>query len=128
MTDLVGPGNAGELAAAAGRARAVAQPAPADMVKRTLEMYGAAIAVAPRESAPLDRARVRDALGYVPWTPPIVDPPLSKTGPGAAPAVAAGLGARIAQTALWLGQTRPGRLLARLAPARVRTALKGRLR
>jgi hypothetical protein len=98
------------------------------MAKRTLEIYDTVAAVAASTSAPLSRARVRDALGYVPWTPPVVGPPLSESEVETAPTAATGLAARIADTALWLGQTRPGRVLYRLAPARVRTALKGRLR
>ena len=73
-------------------------------------------AVAPSVSAPLDRARVRDALGYVPWTPPIVDPPLSMSGRRRGAGGATGFGARIAETALLARPTRPGRVLGRLAP------------
>jgi len=128
IADLVAPGNAGGLAVAAGCARAIPQTTPEAMAKRTLEIYGTVATVSAPMSAPLDRARVRDALGYVPWTPPVVGPPLSAAGVEAAPAAATSLAVRMVETALWLGQTRPGRVLSRLAPARVRTALKSRLR
>ena len=64
----------------------------------------------------------------------MVRPPLLASGiepagaSGIEAAPTASLAARIAETALWLGRTRPGRALSRLAPARVRTALKERLR
>jgi O-antigen biosynthesis protein len=77
-------------------------------------------------TAPFDRPRVRDALGYVPWTPP----PLEVAAAPAAsiPTVDSDPRGTVAQAALRLRQTLPGRVLYRLTPARVRRALKSCLR
>ena len=146
MAELVAPGNS-DGARRGGRARParLPQPTPADDGgAHARHLRHGCGSWRRRRSAPLDRARVRDALGYAPWTPPVIRPPLSASGvetagaSGVEPAgesaiepastAATSFATRLAETALWLGQTRPGRVLSRLAPARVRTALKARLR
>jgi len=71
-------------------------------------------------SAPLARARLRDALGYRPWTP-------SPGAPAMAQA-AVGNGNRIALAALRLRRSSAGPLLRAITPGFVREALKARLR
>jgi len=80
-----------------------------------------------RRAAPLRRfvnARVRDALGYTPWAPPTIAPPIAQ------PVAAAprGLLASIARAAVALRPTMLGRILFRLTPMVFVTALKARLR
>jgi glycosyltransferase involved in cell wall biosynthesis len=140
IAELVASANDAALAAASECARRVPQATLAAMVDRTLARYDAAmIAAAARSSAravaPLDRARVRDALGYLRWT--LCVPAIDIAAP--APAIAAGpaatgsdaapddFGARVASAALRWRHTLPGRVLYRLMPARLRDALKDRL-
>ncbi len=89
-------------------------------------------------AAPFDRARIRDAQGYVPWTAlaygldevpstPALKP-VPSPEPVAEPDPAFNRGGRIARTALRLRRTLPGRVLYRLTPERVRRALRSRLR
>jgi hypothetical protein len=140
IAELVAPTNDDALAAASVCARRVPQATLAAMADHTLARYDAAMVVAAAHPsacavAPLERARVRDALGYRRWTPWV--PANDAAAP--APAIAAGpapagpgiasddLGARVAHAALRWRHTLPGRLLYRLMPARLRDALKDRL-
>ncbi len=124
MLELIAPAHADELALAAGRGRAVRQVSPADMAAQTLRIYDAAAArTAVTSFAPLDAARVRGAAGHGAWAAPVVQPP-----PAPSEVAATGFRARIAATVRRLGATPPGRLLVRLTPVRVRSALKARLR
>jgi hypothetical protein len=69
IAELVAPANDDALAAAAARARTVLQPTVDAMAQRTLAQYDACVPVVP-DVAPFSAARVRDALGYVSWSPP----------------------------------------------------------
>jgi len=69
---------------------------------------------------PFNASRVRDALGYRPWTPPAQD------WMSAAPA--SGVGGRIAHAAVTIRHKLPGRILYRLAPASLVERLKQYLR
>jgi GT2 family glycosyltransferase len=117
------------------RARALEQPTPAAMAERTLRCYRVALAGAPAVTLPpLANARVRDALGYVPWRPPPVaapivqpDAPPAKTQAPVAPPPT-GIGVSIARAALRWRHTRVGRVLYRVTPAPILDALKERLR
>ena len=148
---LVAPENAAALAAAAERARRVPQATPTLMAEHTLALYRQTLAAAPVAasvvaSAPLAPARVRDALGYVPWTAP--PPPARRSAPApaaAAPAVItapsvlapppamidpvrpSGVVSAVAIVAMRLRPTLPGRILCRLTPVRILQALKARL-
>lgn len=113
---LVSPPAREALAAAARAARALPHATLAGMAEATFALYDGALArarAAPR-AKPLAPARLRHALRYVPWHPPAV---------AAAPARAAAPG-MLAQA----GGTAAARALARLLPARVRAALRARLR
>ena len=122
MMELLAPAHADALAEAAGCGRAITQVAPAEMAAQTLRIYDAAVAVAVTTAyAPLDTARVRVAAGD-----DALRPSVEQTPP---PVVAATpFRARIAATVQRLGASAPGRLLYRLTPARVRSAVKARLR
>ena len=90
------------------------------MTDSTFACYDAAVASAPPASLqPFSAARVRDALGYEPWTPPTVAPP--------APPPPRGFGARIAHAAVGIRHKLPGRVLYRLAPAALVERLKRHL-
>ena len=74
----------------------------------------------PLSLTPFSAARVRDALGYRPWTPPALEsPPLPQQVPG--------MGRRIAQAAAGMRHKLPGRVLYRLAPASLVERLKRHL-
>ncbi len=71
IAELVATGSGDALATAARRARAWLPPTVTDMAQRTLARYDASCAGATRGGgSPFSAARVRDALGYVPWSPP----------------------------------------------------------
>lgn len=133
---LLEPADAPALAAAAERARTARRPTLADMAQRTLALYEVAFpSVGACLDAPLAAARVRNALGYTPWTPPehAIDP-VPAAAPAAASAVAPdahpprnALAERVAGAALRLRRTLAGRALYRVTPAAVREALKRRL-
>ena len=74
---------------------------------------------------PLERARVRDALGYRPWTPPMTAPALTPAAPITEPQ---NLAARAAHAALAIRHTPLGRVLYRMTPRSVLEALKAQLR
>jgi hypothetical protein len=65
-------------------------------------------------------ARVRDALGYLAWTPPTIAPPAAAPAPR-------GFGGRIARAAVDIRHKLPGRVLYRLAPAALVERLKKHL-
>jgi hypothetical protein len=69
---------------------------------------------------PLDARRVRDALGYVPWHPPLP--------PATALAARRSLRARVARAAMRMRGTRAGERLYRYLSPRLIDALKSRLR
>jgi hypothetical protein len=146
IESLVAPENAGALAAAAASARDVPIPAVAAMTQQTLALYDGVEVTVPAVAV-LDPARVRDALGYVAWTPPfeatdahLQSSPVTTT-PAPSSVVAQATGspsapvagqptassALLARAALRLRRTLPGRVLAGLTPSRVRRVLKSRL-
>jgi glycosyltransferase involved in cell wall biosynthesis len=118
ILQIVAPDQAGALAGAARRARELALPTLATMAERTLGHYDAAPA-ARRDVGPFAKERVRDALGYVPWVPPVAG--------AAARAVPGGVATAAARMALRWRRTLPGRVLYALAPAGLVDALKARL-
>ncbi len=121
VLSLVAPGQAGALAEAARAAAAVPRITLASMAEATLGCHERARSGRIRAaSAPLARARLRDALGYRPWTP-------SPGAPAMAQA-AVGNGNRIALAALRLRRSSAGPLLRAITPGFVREALKARLR
>jgi hypothetical protein len=96
------------------------------MAERTLALYDASCnPERVRTATPFPAVRVRDALGYMPWSPP----PLAAASPVPIPEAArpAGLVARLAGAALLLRRSFAGRALYRLTPAAVREAVKRRL-
>ncbi|MBE7523807.1 MAG: glycosyltransferase [Burkholderiales bacterium] len=119
---LVGPGEAQALAKAARTAAAVPRITLEAMADATLACYervriGRAAAT---RHAPLARTRLRDALGYRPWTP-------SRDAQAALQATG-GSGHRVALAALRLRRSSAGPLLRAITPGFVREALKARLK
>ena len=128
IAEILAPENAAALAAAGECARAIPQHTPLAMAERTLQIYNAAAVTRPSASPPLAPSRVRDALGYAPWVPPVVDAPAAMAAVASIDAPPMGLGARIVRTALGLRHTLPGRILFKLAPQRLRNAFRTRPR
>jgi len=116
--ELIAPAQADALNLAAGSGRAITQVSPAEMAARTLRLYDAAAAVAVATAyAPLDPVR----LGFAAGDDALL-PAADRTPP---PVVAATpLRARIAAAVRRIGASGPGRLLYRLTPARLRSAVK----
>jgi O-antigen biosynthesis protein len=119
---LDGPEAASHQAATA-RATAAPVRTPQSMADATLTLYPAAGPwrdPAMRSVAPFDRARLRDALGYVAWQPP--SPPQSVI------AARGSLRARMARMAMRMRRTGVGATLYRRLSPRLIDALKSRLR
>jgi O-antigen biosynthesis protein len=120
---LLAPGAADELAAAAAAARTRPHATLDEMAVATFALYEAALE---RTQAATLTAfateRVRDALGYAPWHPPV--PP----GTGTQSRSGADWMGRVARLALGQRQTLAGRLLIRVTPAPLRAALRARLK
>jgi len=114
-----------DLAAAATRAREVTHATNTQMAHDTLALYESALARADlhamRALEPLEPARLRYALHYVPWVPP---PPDVERAVQAPPRLLE----RIALAAARRRNTTAGRLLYRLAPNAVVSALRSRLK
>jgi hypothetical protein len=106
--------------AAAARAAQVPQQPVAAMAAATLRLYDAAPARTPAGAVPLDRARVRDALGYQPWHPPAPSP--------AVLAARRSVRTQLARLAMRMRRTETGQSLYRRLPVRLVDALKSRLR
>ena len=126
LLGLLAPEASAGYAAAAAAARAARQETPEAMAEATLECYERAVAMrsSADSAAGFANRRLRDALGYQPWSPPRV----ADAGGGAeAAAVRRGLWQRIALRALAIRATWVGRILYRLTPAPVIDALKARL-
>jgi len=99
-----------------------------EMAEATVALYDAAIATRARatDAAPFEPARVRDALGYRPWSPSGA----TNTRDGARPVPAAAPApwqTRVARRALALRHTPLGKAMHRLAPRPLLDALKARL-
>ncbi|MGI8894870.1 MAG: hypothetical protein ACR2HE_04335, partial [Casimicrobiaceae bacterium] len=123
---LVAHENHAQMQAAGAIARAQPHASLQDMTNATFEVYEAACQERRRAAAPLRTfasARVRDALGYTAWTPPVAALPVIQPVP--APT---GLLAYIARAAIAIRPTMIGRILFRLTPMVFVTALKSRLR
>jgi O-antigen biosynthesis protein len=119
----------GARRAAAATAAAMPHVTLHAMTEATLAQYDAAVAgaqtIPPRSDLhrlppAFAAARVRDALGYRPWTPPRRPVPASVSAPG--------FGVRIARAAAGIRHKLPGRVLYRLAPAALVERLKRHLR
>ena len=118
---LLSPARAGDLARASRAAAAMSRITLESMAEATLACYEAALrGRRPAAQRPLARERVRDALGYRPWTPPV-----PQRAEGSARGDAA---SRFAQTALKLRQSSAGPLLRAITPGFLREALKARLK
>jgi len=133
VATLAGPLGDAARETAAAKARAAPHASPQAMADATLVHYDAAVADRASEDAPGHRFgndRVRDALGYRPWTPPAdrsdVGKPVLDEDPGAR-SQSRGLMARVARRALAMRTTPMGRVLYRMTPAPVIEALKSRL-
>ena len=116
---LAGADLAGDRARAAANAQAVARALAAVNVDATTQLYAKALpragVQARQGAAAFPPARLRDALGYRAWEPPLIDHPPREL-PGHARAGAAG----------GPGRTILGRCLERVGPARVINALRAR--
>jgi len=107
--------NADARRAASMAARAMPHASLREMTEATFDCYDAAVATGePRAFQPFPPVRVRDALGYRPWTPP---PQPSSVAPR-------GVGRQIARAAVAIRHKLPGRILYRLAPASLVERLK----
>jgi GT2 family glycosyltransferase/glycosyltransferase involved in cell wall biosynthesis len=130
IVSLAQPDAASSCALAAAKASAVEHASPAAMAEATLALYEAAIArVAAQPARPFANLRLRDALGYRPWTPPS-DADAAENAPAARdgqPVHATGWVGRMARRALAMRRTPIGRLLYRMTPTPVIDALKARL-
>lgn len=126
VQDLVAPENAPARQQLATRARELRQPSPEAMAEATLAHYMQAMANRSGTIAfpAFTNRRVRDALGYMPWSPPgrVEAPPIRRVVP--APD---GVWRRVALRALAMRRTPMGRLLYRMTPGTVIDALKARL-
>ncbi len=124
------------------RARSMVQPTVRSMVAHTLQRYRSALDRQPaRIAEPLANARLRDALGYVPWSPPAgargagmpanaaATPTATVTSSAHTPMHdGVGVGTSIARVALRWRHTAIGRMLYRVTPAPLVAALRERLR
>jgi GT2 family glycosyltransferase/glycosyltransferase involved in cell wall biosynthesis len=123
IASLVAPPGAPDFARAARAAASMPPITLGAMAESTLAIYTRAMASSrATRHAPLDRARVRDALGYRAWQPPVQ---IARAAPATARPDAA---SRIAHAALRLRQSSAGPLLRALTPGFVREALKARLK
>jgi hypothetical protein len=108
------------MSAAAARGSAVAPRTAQAMAADTLALYARAATQACQARPPLSRARLREALGYVPWHPP---------APSAAVLAARrSLRTQVARMAMRMRRTRVGTSLYGRLPPRLLDALKSRLR
>ncbi|HEY2818138.1 MAG TPA: glycosyltransferase, partial [Casimicrobiaceae bacterium] len=118
------------IEAASARAKRTPHISLVEMAEATFAVYENVLACATERTsfAPFSRIRIRDALGYVPWTPPTI-------APGAAPADSATrvpapvpITTRFAHAALAIRHTPLGRTLYRVTPRPLLDALKSRLK
>ena len=125
VLSVLGTANANTHRAASAAALAMPHATLRAMADATIACYDAAVASAQPASLqlslpPFATARVRDALGYLAWTPPTIAPPVPARAPR-------GFGAQIARAAVDIRHKWPGRVLYRLAPAALVERLKKHL-
>jgi GT2 family glycosyltransferase/glycosyltransferase involved in cell wall biosynthesis len=123
MAMLVDDANRAELEAARARAMSMPHASLAEMADATFAVYEEALAGPTERMAfkPFARARIRDALGYRAWTPPVAQTDITTSAP-------VPLSARVAHAALAIRHTLLGRTLYRVTPQPVLNALKARLK
>lgn len=123
---LLSPAAAADRRNAAANARAAPHATPRAMAEATLVNYARAVAEGrPANISPaFSNLRIRDALGYRPWTPPTI-PDLVAEAP--ASHARGGVWQRVARRALAIRRTPMGRLLYRMTPEPLIDALKARL-
>ena len=127
IVDLASAKAAGLRERAAANARAVTHESPQRMADATLARYEAAIAGRPRASHRFANDRVRDALGFTLWMPPVIS---REASPSEAVSMGADDGSfmnRFARRALAIRRTAVGRVLYRMAPSPLIDAIKARL-
>lgn len=121
ILSLLAPDAAAALARTGSAAAATPRVTLESMAEATLANYARARSASPRRpQAPLARARLRDALGYRPWHPPV-----ESVAPAEARIAA---GRRLAMAALRVRQSSAGPLLRAITPQVLRNALKAKLR
>jgi GT2 family glycosyltransferase/glycosyltransferase involved in cell wall biosynthesis len=128
---LFEPSRKDEFAAVVARTKTVPQASLNTMIDATLAVYRKArIGVEARvASMPIAAARCLDALHYTPWHPP-ARPAATRSAPTMSDAplrVPPDAMTRVAQAALRIRHTAPGRLLYRLAPRSLLATLKSHL-
>jgi len=115
---------------------AVHQATPAGMARETVAMYESAIrASRVQRAAPLAPVRLRDALGYRMWYPPIPEGDQTSTVPATPPPSSEQLPVpeRVPPRLTWriahrIAGTPLGRVLRDIAPMPVRNALRAKLK
>ncbi len=133
LLERLSPAAEPALAHAAAQALRMPHVAPRTMAERTAEVY-ARVLSGKAAQAPvrcLEPVRVRDALGYQLWYPPILEriaAPDTCIGSTAEVSMPLTQGSVLARCARRLRQTRLGKMLRALAPVPVREALRARLR
>ena len=121
---LVAPAAAARLSAAAAQARGLPHVTLSAMTEATFALYERALGAPQLPAAgiaPLAPARLRHALGYVPWHPPAPDAPV-RAG------AASDLLQRVARAAARRRHTLAGRVLVRLAPLKLLATLRAKLK
>ena len=117
---------AGARGIAAAKARDALHVSPDTMADATLTNYAKARAKGriAEAASPFSNRRIRDALGYRAWTPPVIPEAVAES---TAIVPSAGVWQRVARRALAMRRTPMGRLLYRMTPEPVIDALKARL-
>ncbi len=123
---VLGTANVASRQTASAAARVVPHASLRAMTDATFACYDKAVAArrsapTPADLRPFPASRVRDSLGYRPWTPPV--PMLQDSA-----TTTRSVGARIAHAALGMRHGLPGRVLYRMAPAALVARLKKHLR
>ncbi|MEO8755348.1 MAG: glycosyltransferase [Casimicrobiaceae bacterium] len=124
ILELLAPPERERLAAASGRARAYPHATLPQMTHATFAQYELALAAGAAAAQPMPGpllpARLRHALGYIPWQP----------APAARPTHASGSGllGRFARAAANRRNTLAGRVVFRLTPAALVARLRARLK
>ena len=127
---LAGPDGSAAREIAGSRARAIEHASPRTMADATLARYDTAVTGgAPDGRGRFDNLRIRNALGYQGWIPPVETASIGVAAglPQAVPEPRRTLMARFARRALAMRGTPMGRVLYRMAPTPLIDALKARL-